>query len=98
MHAFTVQLTKQAAADLDTLPHDARLKVVKDISTLTAHPLPEGKAKKKLKGFGFPLYRLRAGNYRVLYRIDARLVAIMRVIDRKDLEKIARRLTLSRRH
>ncbi len=50
---------------------------------------------KKLKGFTFAFYRLRAGNYRVLYRIDARLVTIMRVVNRKDLEKIAKRLKLS---
>lgn len=98
MHSFSVQLTKQAAADLDKLPPDVRLQIVRDISTLAADPLPKGQARKKFKGFKFPLYHLPAGDYRVLYRIDARLVTIMRIIDRKDLEKIAKRLKLSPLH
>ena len=46
----------------------------------------------QLKGFSFPLYRLRSGEYRVLYRVDEALVTVMRVINRKDLEKTLRRL------
>ncbi len=68
MHSFSLQLTKQAAADLDKIPHDFRLQIVRAISTLGADPFPKGQVKKKLKGFKFPLYRRRAGNYRVLYR------------------------------
>lgn len=95
MHAFAVQLTNQAAADLDKVPREARIQIVKDLSALAADPFPKGHVRKKLKGFKFGLYRLRAGNYRVLYRIDPRLVTIMRVVDCKDLEKIAKRLKLS---
>ena len=47
---------------------------------------------KRLKGFSFPLYRLRSGEYCVLYRVDEALVTVMRVINRKDLEKTLRRL------
>ena len=95
MHAFAVQLTNQAAADLDKVPREARIQIVKDLSALAVDAFPKGHVRKKLKGFKFALYRLRAGNYRVLYRIDARLVTIMRVVNRKDLEKIAKRLKLS---
>jgi mRNA-degrading endonuclease RelE of RelBE toxin-antitoxin system len=49
---------------------------------------------KKLKGFRPPLYRLRSGDYRVLYRVLGDTVTIMRVIDRKDLEKIIKRINL----
>jgi mRNA-degrading endonuclease RelE of RelBE toxin-antitoxin system len=51
---------------------------------------------KRLKGFAFPLYRLRSGDYRVLYRIDEAAVTVMRVINRKDLERTLRQLRLSR--
>ena len=95
MHDFSVQLTRQAAADLGKLPKDIHRKVIQDISDLAADPFPEGQAKKKLKGFKFALYRLRSGNHCVLYRIDGKMVTIMRVIDRKDLDKIAKRLKLS---
>jgi mRNA-degrading endonuclease RelE of RelBE toxin-antitoxin system len=33
------------------------------------------------------LYRLRAGDYRVLYRVVRNTVTIIRVIDRRDLER-----------
>jgi mRNA-degrading endonuclease RelE of RelBE toxin-antitoxin system len=91
--AFSVQLTKHAGADLDR-PQDIQLRIVGQLAALAANPFPSGQAKKRLKGFGFPLYRLRVGDHRVLYRIDARLITIMRVIDRKDLDRIARRLKL----
>jgi len=68
---------------------------VGQLAALAANLFPAGQEKKRLKGFGFPLYRLRVRDYRVLYRIDARLITVMRVIDRKDLDRIARRLKLS---
>lgn len=92
MPKFSVQLTKPAAADLQSLPDSVRRTILEDISILEQDPFPSGPNKKKLKGFKFPLYRLRAGDYRVLYRIDQELVTVMRVIDRKDLERTIRRL------
>jgi mRNA-degrading endonuclease RelE of RelBE toxin-antitoxin system len=53
---------------------------------------PSPPLKKRLKGFGFPLYRLRIADCRLLYRIDEKTVTIMRVIDRKDLEKAIKHL------
>jgi mRNA-degrading endonuclease RelE of RelBE toxin-antitoxin system len=92
---FSVQLTRHAGTDLDRLPEDTRLRIVRQLAALATNPFPAGRAKKRLKGFGFPLYRLRVGDYRVLYRIDARVVTVMRVVDRGDLDRIARRLKLS---
>jgi mRNA-degrading endonuclease RelE of RelBE toxin-antitoxin system len=43
--------------------------------------------KKRLKGLAFPLHRLRIGDYRLLYRIDEKTITIMRVVNRKDLER-----------
>ncbi|MBI3794516.1 MAG: hypothetical protein HY280_07280 [Nitrospinae bacterium] len=42
---------------------------------------------KKLKGFSPPLYRMRSGGYRELYRIYGTEIVILRVIDRKELER-----------
>lgn len=92
MDGFSVELTKYAAADLDELSGEIRSKILDEISLPAADPFPRGKLKKRLKGFKFRLYRLRSGDYRVLYRIDAGVVTVMRVIARKDLEKIAKRL------
>lgn len=95
MSRFAVQLTRAAAKDLDALPPTARDQVIEDLRTLEEHPLARSPRIKRLKGFPFPLYRLRSGDSRVLYRIDATTVTAMRVIDRKDLERTLRRLRLA---
>jgi mRNA-degrading endonuclease RelE of RelBE toxin-antitoxin system len=73
----------------------ARSKVVGDLRTLEKKPLGSPPRIRRLRGFPFPLYRLRSGDYRVLYRIDAEVVTIMRVIDRKDLDRVLRQAGLS---
>lgn len=74
----------------------ARSKVVGDLRTLEKRPLGSPPRVRRLRGFPFPLYRLRSGDYRVLYRIDAEVVTILRVIDRKDLDRVLRQAGLSR--
>lgn len=92
MPRFSVQLTRPAARDLQNLPEPVRLSILRNISSLESDPLSSAPAKKKLRGFKFPLYRLRAGEYRILYRMDQNIVTVMRVIDRKDLERAIRGL------
>ena len=92
MSSFTVQLTRVAARDLERLPSPDRDQVGRALQTLEKYPVGSPPRIKRLKGFPFPLYRLRSGEYRVLYRVDEALVTVMRVINRKDLEKTLRRL------
>jgi mRNA-degrading endonuclease RelE of RelBE toxin-antitoxin system len=66
------------------------------LRTLKGSPVGRPPRIKRLKGFAGPLYRLRSGDYRVLYRIDEAAVTVMRVINRKDLERTLRQLRLSR--
>lgn len=92
MNGFSIQLTKQAQSDLKNLSIPLQKQISTDIETLTNNPLPQGMRIKKLKGFAFPLFRLRSGDYRILYRIDGKQVTLMRVIDRKLLDRILSRL------
>lgn len=85
---FTVVLTDRAAADMDRLPLRARLQVSQDIASLARDPLPPRPGPKKLKGYRPPPYRLRAGDFRVLYRVTGKAITVVRVIDRRDLERI----------
>lgn len=93
METFSVRLTKSAVGDLDAA--QGRAQIVSDIKRLYDNPLPTGVNIKKLKGFNPPLYRLRSGDYRVLYRIEGQVVTIMRVIDRKELERTIKRIRKS---
>ena len=92
--SFTVQLAQSAAGDLDGIPDRLRSQIVEAIKSLANNPLPTGSGVKKLKGFKPPLYRLRSGDYRVLYRIQSSAILIMRIIDRKELERTIKRLRL----
>ena len=80
--------------DQDSISDDQREKILKDIRSLSGNPLSFGIHIKKLRGFKPPLYRLRSGDHRVLYQLQGDIVTIMRVIDRKDLEKIIKRIRL----
>ena len=92
MADFAVPLTQPAVRDMGSLPGTAHSRVVEGIMSLRQDPFPSPPLKRKLKGFEFPLYRLRIADYRLLYRIDEKTVTVMRVVDRKDIEKAIKRL------
>ena len=87
MPNFAVVLTDHATGDLDGLPIRVRLQISQDIASLASDPLPPRPSTKKLKGYRPPLYRLRAGDYRVPYRVTGKTVTVIRVIARRDLER-----------
>ena len=94
MELFNIQTTQTAVDDLDNIPKELRNKILPDIMNLSSNPFLFGSNVKKLKGFKPPLYRLRSGDYRILYRVQGQLITIMRVIDRKELERVIKRLKL----
>ena len=87
-------MTQAATDDLEDIPDKLREQIISDIRSLSINPFPSRSGIKKLKGFKPPLYRLRSGDYRALYRIESNTVTIMRAIDRKELERIIKRLKL----
>lgn len=64
--AYIVRLKRSAEKELAGLPRDAHQRVIKRLLALIANPRPPGV--KKLGGG--ERYRLRVGDYRVLYTID----------------------------
>ncbi len=92
MTRCTVQLTRAAVKDLDAVPQANRRRLATELKALADLGASWPAGIKRIKGFGFPLYRLRAGDYRALFRLDGTLVTIMRVINRKDLDRTLRRL------
>jgi mRNA-degrading endonuclease RelE of RelBE toxin-antitoxin system len=91
---FRIVYSATAQADLERLDPAAAIQVVTDAATyLSDSPLPIGKTRlKRLSGFTPPLYRLRSGDFRAYYRIGGTEVVILRVTDRKDAEKLLKRL------
>jgi len=93
---FDIQLTYSAVEDLDCIPEDQRIKIVALIKKFSFDSFIPGANIKKLKGFKPPFYRVRSGDYRILYRLQEKTIIIMPVIDRKDLDRIIKRLKLSK--
>jgi mRNA interferase RelE/StbE len=93
---FTVQLTNSAVEDFNLIPEIQRVNIITLIKGLSSNPFTSAANIKKLKGFKPPLYRMRAGDFRVIYRVKEKTIIVMRVIDRKGLEKIIKRLKLSK--
>jgi mRNA interferase RelE/StbE len=82
--AYRVEITKPAAASIRKLQRAMQARVLQAIMGLRFNPRPHGV--KKLNGPG-EFYRIRVGNFRVVYTIDdaIRLVVVVKVADRKDV-------------
>jgi len=80
-----VLLSGQAERDLKRLPAEVFQRVIAAIRTLGADPRPHGC--RKLQGSPRDDYRVRVGDYRVVYEIDDRnkAVRIMRVRHRREV-------------
>lgn len=85
---FAVKVSRDFLKELDELTPDAALAVAETLKILELAPLPAGKNRvKKLKGITPPLYRLRAGKWRILYRIIGDEIIVLRLVSRKELER-----------
>jgi len=89
-----IQLTRTAVKDLDRLDPALRDQLVCDLRDLQTDPTGRPPRIKRLRGYGAPLYRLRSGDYRVVYRLEEDLITVLRIINRRDLERALRQLGL----
>lgn len=83
MPNYTIVLSKNAAKQLDKIPYHIAEPILEAIDQLKENPRPNGF--KKLKGRD--AYRIRIGNYRVIYDIvDQQLIIdLIAVGHRKDI-------------
>ena len=96
MDKFDIQLTYSAGDELDFIPEPLKKNIIASIKKLSLNPFVPSPNIKKLKGFKPPIYRIRAGDFRILYRVHDKTIIILRVIDRKDLERVIKKLNLSK--
>jgi mRNA interferase RelE/StbE len=84
MSTYAVVVTKSAEKELHKLPLPIIKKLVGVIAGLANNPRPAGC--KKLKGFK-NLWRIRVGNYRIVYAVDdvILLVEVRAIGDRKNI-------------
>ena len=90
MPTYTVRFKPSALEGLNRLPPKIRQQVSKRIDALQENPRPP-----KMEHLGEGRYRVRSGDFRIVYRIedDVLVVLVLSVDDRKDVyrKKGARR-------
>jgi mRNA interferase RelE/StbE len=81
--SYSVLITRSAAKELERVPTKDRRRIVAKIRTLGENPRPPGSEKLT----GDEKYRLRQGDYRILYEIaDTELiVTVIRIGNRRDV-------------
>lgn len=81
--AYKVLIKPSAQKDLDLLPETEAVKILSKISNLIIEPRPIGVQKlHNQEG-----YRIRSGNYRILFEVNdsGRAILIYRIKHRKDV-------------
>ena len=83
MGRYELRFRKSVAKDLDPIPKKDVARIIQAIGGLADEPRPPQSTKLS----GMERYRLRCGNYRVLYEIhdDVLIVCVVKVGHRKDV-------------
>jgi len=84
---YSIHFKLSAEKSFAKLAKKEQLKIFKAIETLADNPRPHGVKKLKSKT---PLYRIRVGDYRVIYTIekDRVLISIVKIAHRRDVYKL----------
>ncbi len=72
MAKYKITIKKSAAKELAEIPKKDLPKIVKRIQSLAQNPRPHGSQKLSRK----EEYRVRQGNYRIVYSVDDKVLAV----------------------
>lgn len=83
MESYKIVIKRSAAKEVEKIPTPFRTRVVSRIQELAKDPRPSGV--KKLSGE--EKYRIRQGNYRILYKVEDSIitVTVVKVGNRRDV-------------
>jgi mRNA-degrading endonuclease RelE of RelBE toxin-antitoxin system len=85
---YKLKFTNISFKDLENLDKKTREKIISELVRLSKSLYDSKKDIKKLKGLGKSIYRLRIGDFRIVYMLSSFELVILRIVDRKDLLKI----------
>ena len=85
MESYRIVIKKSAAKEIEKIQKKDRIRVIEKIRSLSNDPQPEGS--KKLSGQ--EKYRIRQGDYRILYQIidDKLIITVVKIGHRRDVYK-----------
>ena len=82
--SYSIRFTSRARRDFFALERDVQRRLCRHIDRLAANPFPQGC--KKLQAHE-PFYRVRVGDYRIIYQIETAqlVVIIVKIGHRRDV-------------
>jgi mRNA interferase RelE/StbE len=90
---FNIEFSRKAFNDLKSLTKLDQKKIIEKLFMLKKPQIIFASNKiRKLKSFKKNIYRLRVGNFRIIYTISNNILIILRIINRKDLDKILNKI------
>ena len=75
METYQIKILPTAQKELASLPKPIRVRIGKKIDSLQSNPTPQGV--KLLKGKRREAYRVRVGDYRIIYQIQREILTIL---------------------
>ena len=83
MASYRIEIKRSAVKELEAVPAKDRRRMTTKIQALAGNPRPAGCEKLS----GHDKYRIRQGNYRILYTIedDVLVVTVIKIGDRRDV-------------
>lgn len=84
MASYKIGIKKSAQKEIRKLPDGVRGKIIQKIQELYEQPIPS--SAEKIKGLN-NVYRLRQGNYRIIYYVfnEKLLISVVRIRHRKEV-------------
>ncbi len=84
---YQIEYTASARKELEQLDYSVFKKVKKAIDSLIENPFPHGSI--KLEGTKEKFYRIRKGDYRIIYTVNHNIVTItiLKIAHRRDVYK-----------
>ena len=84
--SYRIAIANSARKELERIPPEQQRRIADAIDQLRDNPRHRGI--KKLHGRHGDTFRVRAGNFRILFEIEGETVAILKIADRKDAYNI----------
>ena len=83
MASYRLLIKPSAVKELEALPQNDRRRVIRRVRGIAQEPRPPGSEKLK----GIELYRVRQGDYRVLYEVADALetITVIKIGNRRDV-------------
>lgn len=84
MAQYKIAISATAERQLRKISREDAIRILRSISLLAVDPRPAGC--RKMSGYE-DIYRIRIGNYRVIYEIDGKriVIVILKIGHRKDI-------------